>query len=204
MLNTASAVALAAIVALAQSNDFISTWKAPGAAPASFAGRKVAAVLIVDDHGLRVSAEEALANEISARGPAGVPAYRVIPKEELGNKESAKGWFERAGVQGLVVLRLVETEKEKVYSSAVWSSGYYGNAWDYWGHGWATVYPIGKGREETTITVETLVYDLSKGTLLWAGVSRTTDPKNVQSYIKRLSSDVVKRLEKDGLIAKSR
>lgn len=204
MQTTACSLALVALVALAQSNDFVSTWKAPGTGATSFAGRKVAAVLIVDDHGLRVSAEEALASEISARGPVGVPAYRVIPKEELANKESAKGWFERAGVQGLVVLRLVETEKEKVYSSMVWSSGYYGNAWDYWGHGWATAYPIGKGREETTITVETLVFDLTKGAPLWAGVSRTTDPKNVQSYIKRLTSDVVKRLEKDGLIAKSR
>jgi hypothetical protein len=197
-----SAVALAALVA--QSNDFISTWKAPGAGPTSFAGQKVAAVLIVDDHNLRVSAEEALASEISARGPIGVPAYRVIPKEELAKKDAAKGWFERAGIRGLVILRLVETEKEKVYSSAVWSSGYYGNAWDYWGNGWATVYPIGKPREETTITVETMVYDLSKGEPLWAAATRTTDPKNVQTYIKRLVNDVAKRLEKDGLISKPR
>ena len=197
-----SAVALTALIA--QSNDFISTWKAPGAAPTSFAGQKVAAVLIVDDHNLRVSAEEALANEISARGPIGMPAYRIIPKEELAKKDAAKGWFERAGIRGLVILRLVETEKEKVYSSAVWSSGYYGNAWDYWGNGWATVYPIGKPREETTITVETMVYDLAKGAPLWAAASRTTDPKNVQTYVKRLVSDVAKRLERDGLITKNR
>jgi hypothetical protein len=197
-----SAVALTALIA--QSNDFISTWKAPGAAPTSFAGQKVAAVLIVDDHNLRVSAEEALASEISARGPIGVPAYQIIPKEELAKKDAAKGWFERAGIRGLVILRLVETQKDQVYSSAVWSSGYYNYAWDYWGHGWATVYPLGKPREETTITVETMVYDLAKGAPLWAAASRTTDPKNVQSYVKRLVSDVAKRLERDGLITKAR
>ena len=198
------AVALTALVAAGQSNDFISTWKAPGAGPTSFAGQKVAAVLIVDDHNLRVSAEEALASEISARGPIGVPAYQIIPKEELAKKDAAKGWFERAGIRGLVILRLVETEKDQVYSSAVWSSGYYNYAWDYWGHGWATVYPIGKPREETTITVETMVYDLAKGAPLWAAASRTTDPKNVQTYVKRLVSDVAKRLERDGLITKNR
>ena len=197
-----SAVALTALIA--QSNDFISTWKAPGAGPTSFAGQKVAAVLIVDDHDLRVSGEEALAREISARGPVGVPAYRIIPKEELTNKDAAKGWFERAGVEGLVILRLVKTDKEKVYSSAIWSSGYYNYAWDYWGTGWATVTPIGKGRVETTITVETMVFDLKKGTPLWAAASRTTDPKDVQSYIKRLASDVVKQLQQAGLIVKAR
>ena len=197
-------VALAAVLVASQSNDFISTWKAPGAEATSFAGRKVAAVLIVDDHDLRVSGEEALAREISARGPTGVPAYRIIPKEELANKDAAKGWFERAGVEGLVVLRLVKTDKEKVYSSAIWSSGYYNYAWDYWGTGWATVTPIGKGRVETTITVETMLFDLKKGTPIWAGASRTTDPKNVQSYIKRLASDVVKQLQQAGLISKAR
>ena len=197
-------VALAAVLVASQSNDFISTWKAPGAEATSFAGRKVAAVLIVDDHDLRVSGEEALAREISARGPTGVPAYRIIPKEELTNKDAAKGWFERAGVEGLVILRLVKTDKEKVYSSAIWSSGYYNYAWDYWGTGWATVTPIGKGRIETTITVETMLFDLKKGTPIWAAASRTTEPKDVQRYIKRLASDVVKQLQEAGLMAKNR
>jgi len=55
LTRTAGIVMCAALAALAQ-NDFVSTWKAPGTAPLDFAGRKVAAVLIVDDTGLRVSA----------------------------------------------------------------------------------------------------------------------------------------------------
>jgi hypothetical protein len=184
------------------SNEFISTWKAPGTGHMNFAGRKVAAVLIVDDHNLRVSAEEALAREITARGPIGVPAYRVIPREELKNTQAAKGWFEKAGIDGLVVLRLVKTETSKTYSSVVWSSTYYGNAWDYWDYGWATVIPIGGGRDRTTLTVETLLYDLSKGAPIWAAASRTTDPKDVQSYMARLVIDIVKKLESDGLVRK--
>ena len=203
MRTFAFALALALTAMTATADDFVSTWKAPGAGPMNFAGRKVAGVLIVDDDSLRVSAEEALAREISARGPNGVPAYRIIPKEELTRKDAAKGWFERAGVQGLVVLRLVQTDVNKVYSSAMWVSGYYGNAWDYWGYGWGAAYPLGKAKEQRTITVETLLYDLSTGSPIWAGVSRTTDPKDVQSYMKRLAADVVKQLEKEGLVKKT-
>jgi hypothetical protein len=202
-VNRITLVLVAALAALPD-NDFITTWKAPGAVPINFTGRKVAAVLIIDDHNLRVSAEEALARELTARGSVGVPAYRIIPKEELTKKDAAKGWFERAGIQGLVILRLVQTDTEKVYSSAVFVSGYYNYAWDYWGNGWASVYPLGKAREEKTITVETMLYDLSKGTPIWAGVSRTTDPKDPQSYIKGLTIDVVKRLQSEGLVTKSR
>jgi hypothetical protein len=185
---------------LAADNQFISTWRPDGVTTVNFAGRKVAAVVVTDDTGLRVSAEEALAREITARGPVGVPAYRIIPREEVKKSESAKGWFERAGVQGLVIVRPVETETQKVYSSAVWTSGYYNYAWDYWGTSWGAVYPIGGGRDQRTITVETLMYDLVKGAPIWAGVTRTTDPKDVQSYMKSLAADIVKQLGKDGIV----
>ena len=198
-----SCAVLGAATVLAQ-NDFVSTWKADGVTEINFAGRKVAAVLITEDDSLRVPAEEALAREISARGPIGVPAYRIIPKPELSKKDAAKGWFERAGVAGLVVLRPVKVETDKVYSAAVWASGYYGYAWDYWGYGWANVTPIGKGRDQRTITVETMLYDLTKGTPMWAAVTSTTDPKNVQSYVENLAKDLVKRLEKEGLVRKGR
>lgn len=196
-----SAVLIAAAAAAA-TNTFLSTWKAPGAGPLNFAGRKVAALLIVDDESLRMSAEEALAREITVRGPVGVAAGRLIPREELTDKDRAKSWFEKAGVEGVVVMRLLGADTEKVYSSVVWSSGYYANAWDYYGYGWATVTPIGKGRNSTTITVETLLYDLTTGGPVWAGVTRTTDPKDVGSYMKDLARDVVKALEKEGLATK--
>ncbi len=192
-------VAAAAVTVIAQ-NDFVSSWKADGVTQIDFAGRKVAAVLIVDDTNLRVSAEEALAREISALGPTGVPAYQIIPKEELTKGDAAKGWFERHGIAGLVVLRPVKTDTEKVYSAAIWASGYYSYAWDYWGYGWANVMPIGAGRDTRTITVETMLYDLTKGTAMWGAVTETTDPKDVQRYVKGLATDVVKRLESEGLV----
>jgi len=146
-----------------------------------------------------MSAEEALAREIGARGPVGIASYRIVPREDLANTERAKTWFEKQDVQGLVVMRVVETDKQKVYSSMVWTSVYYGSAWDYYGYGWANVVPIGKGRTQTTVTVETLLYDLSTGGPIWAGVSRTVDPKDTGSFMKALAKDVVAQLKKAGL-----
>ena len=196
---SAALVLFAAVLAGAQST-FISTWKSTTAGPVSFTGRKVAALVIVDDESLRMSAEEALAREITTRGPTGVAAYRLIPREELTDKEKAKAWFDKAEIQGAVVLRLVATDTQKVYSAVIWGGGYYANAWDYYGYGWATAYPIGKGRNETTITVETVLYDLATANPIWAGVSRTTNPKDVASFMKQLAAEVVESLEKEGLV----
>src|SRR6476659_9459748 len=93
---------LAAGVSLAAKTKFQSVWKAPDAATVSFAGAKVAALVIDKDDSLRIAGEEALVRELNARGLQGVASYRMIPKEELLNVEKARPWFERAGVQGVV------------------------------------------------------------------------------------------------------
>ncbi len=200
---TALAAALACGVGLAAaSHKLTSTWKAPGAGPLNFAGKKVAALVIVEDNNLRMSAEEALAREITARGPQGVAAYRVIPREELTDKDKAKGWFQRTRVDGVVAMRIVGVDQQTKYSAVVWSSGYYPDFWSYYGNGWATVTPIGKGKLETTLAVETLLYNVSDAKLLWAGVSETTNPKNAQEFMAGLAKAVVKELQKQGLARK--
>src|SRR4029450_4854132 len=88
--------------ALAADVKFKSTWKSMDAGQVSFAGKKVAALVMTDDDSLRVSGEEALVRELTARGLQMVASYRIVPKEEVKNPDSAKGWYERSGVEGVV------------------------------------------------------------------------------------------------------
>jgi hypothetical protein len=199
---TLAAAILCSVGMVAASYTLTSKWKAPGEGPLGFAGKKVVALVISEDNDLRMSAEEALVREISARGPQGVAAYRLIPREELKDKDKAKGWFERSGAAGVVVLRIVGQEQRTSYSAAVWSSGYYGNFYDYYGNGWATVTPIGKGRVDTTLAVETLLYRVSDAKLLWAGVGQTTNPEDAGTFMKALATTVAKELQKDGFTRK--
>jgi hypothetical protein len=199
---TCAVAALCGAALAAESYTLTSTWKAPGEGTLSFAGKKVVALVFTADENLRMSAEEALAREISARGPQGVAAYRAIPRELLTDKEKAKGWFDQSGTAGVVALRLVSKDQARVYDAVVWASGYYGNFYDYYGNAWATVSPIGKGHIETTITVETLMYRVSDAKLLWAAVCQTTDPKDPGGFMKGLAKAVVKQLEKEGVVRK--
>ena len=60
------------------------------------AGKKVVAVLISEDDSLRMSVEEAMSRELTARGPVGVAGYRTIPAELLKDPAKARAWFERS------------------------------------------------------------------------------------------------------------
>ena len=192
------ALACGAVVS-AQSYAFRSSWKAQDGKAFDMAGKKVAALVISHDQSLRMSVEEALSRELTSRGLVGVAAYRTIPAELLQDAEKARGWFERTGVAGIIVLRLVDVDKETVHSAVVWSSMSYQSYSNYYAAGWQTVTPIGRGREVTTIAVETLLFDLAQGGLVWGGVTEATDPKDVQSYVTGLAKEIAKELERVGL-----
>ena len=80
----------------AQSYEFKSTWKLQGAEKLDMAGKKVTAVLISRDDSLRMSVEEAVARELTARGKVGVAAYRSIPADLLEDPDKARGSSSRS------------------------------------------------------------------------------------------------------------
>ncbi len=195
------AVGTAAVV---QAAKFTSVWKAPDITTIGFAGKKVAALVITKDEGLRQSAEEALVRQLDAIGVQGEASYRLAPREVMQDKDKARAWFAKVGVEGVVALRLVSADKVTTYSPATWSTGYYGSLWGYYGYSWGVAYDPGYTREETKVIVETLIFSVPKDKLLWAGVSETSNPKNTDVFMKDLVTRIVKEMKKQGLTAPPR
>ncbi len=199
-VGTAVLMLACGIGVFAQSYKFRSTWKQPGAQALGMAGKKVAAVVISHDESLRMSAEEALARELTSRGSSGIAAYRTIPRELLEDADKARAWFERTGVAGVVVVRLMSVDKETVFTPVVWTTMYYQSFSTYYANGWLTATPIGRTREVTTIAVETLLFDVANGGLVWGSVTESTNPKNVQTYVAGLADEIAKELQREGLV----
>ena len=201
------AITLTALAALSLSTallagpKFVSTWKAPEAAGTSFAGKKVAALIISDDQNLRVSGEEALVRELAGVGvPGGIASYRIVPREELRDADKARGWYEKTGAEGVVAMRLVKADKRTTWSPSTWSAPYYSSLWGYYGYGWGAVYDPGVVRTDEIIVVETLIFSVPQNKLLWAGVTESTNPKDAARVIKDIVTGTVKEMTKAGLI----
>jgi hypothetical protein len=197
-----AAAALSMSAVLMAGPKFVSTWKAPDAAGVSFSGKKVAALIISDDLNLRMSGEEALVRELAGVGvPAGIASYRIVPKEELRDPDKAKGWYERAGAEGVVAMRLVDSDKRQVWTPSMWVTTNYSSLWGYYGYGWNAVYAAGGSTTvERTVVIENLIFSVPLNKLLWAGVTETTNPKDAASAIKDIVAACVKEMTKEGLI----
>jgi hypothetical protein len=187
---------------LGAKTKFLSVWKSADAATVSFAGQKVAALVIDKDDSLRVAGEEALVRELNARGMQGVASYRMVPKEELQSADKARVWFEKAGVQGVVAFRVVNDQHRKTYVPSTWTNTSYTSLWGYYGYGWGAVYDPGYVRDERIISLETLIFSVPKNALVWAGVSETDNPKDGQRVVAEVVKKAVDEMRKQGLLKK--
>jgi hypothetical protein len=169
------------------------------AASVTFAGKKVAGLVISQDDSLRVAGEEALVRELTARGLQGVATYRIAPKEELQNPERAKVWFEKANVEGVVAVRPVSADNRTTYTPATWVNPTYSTLWGYYGYGWGSVYIPGRTERETVVVVESTIYSVPRNQLVWAAVSETRNPKDLRQFIEELVKESVNELQKQGL-----
>jgi hypothetical protein len=193
-------IALASISVHA-GTKYKTTWRASEIGAGSFAGKKVAAVVISDDESLRVSSEEALVRELAGRGVQGVAAYRIVPKEALRQADTARPFFERAGLEGVIILRPVSVERERTYTPETWAMPSYGTLWGYYGYGWGSVTGV-TVTDTTVLTVETLIFSVPRDRLIWAGVSETKHPETVQKVVADLVRSAAKELKNQGLTAK--
>jgi hypothetical protein len=199
-------IGVATLSACASSSGFVSSWKAPDAAPLELRGAKVAAVVMMQDEGPRRRAEDTLAKEITARGAQGVPMYTLLPNAKPSDQALARAALEKAEVQGAVVMRPLGVDKEVSSTPERYHdprySGMWGGYYEYgWNSSWGT--PMTTGGDvnvDYVVAVETLVYSLKQNKLVWAGESKTTNPDDVEQLVKMLSAEAAAELQKQGLI----
>jgi hypothetical protein len=199
-----AAFALTAVlgVSLAAKTRFESVWKSPDAATTSFAGKKIAALVIDQDDSLRVAGEEALVRELTARRINAVPSYRMMPKELAQDPAQAKIWYEKAGVGGVVAFRVVSDDRRKTIVPSTWMTGYYTTFWGYYGYSYSAVFSPGHTRDERIVSLETLIFDVPKNTLVWAGLSVTENPKDGQKVVTEVVKEAANEMRKQGLLRK--
>ena len=186
MYRTAALVTIAGglLAACTNSTRYVSSWKDP--ATPSFHLQRTLAVYMTKEAGLRRMAEDRLASRL----PGGVPSYRVIPDDQLTDLDSVRVHLAAGNFDGVVVMRLVgeETAVTTAYP------GFYG----YWGY-WNTAYGA-VAYTSKLYSVETTLYTMPSGKLVWMGRSETIDPKNQNKLADYSANFAVNNMKKDGYI----
>jgi hypothetical protein len=177
-----------------------SSWRDPATTADSLRFKQILVVAMARDGSIRRAAEDDLARALEAgpRGQAGelkaTPSYQVMDDSQLGDAEKTRVMVNAKGYDGLVLLSVLPSQQritvDPPMHTPMW--GYYGRV--------GMVYDPGTVRSDTIVRVETNIYSIDDGKLLWSGISRTTNPRDVHSVIEDVVRDVGHALRKEGLL----
>ena len=183
---------------------FASTWVDPAARPTNWDGQKIADFVLSSRDSIRLGAEESLARELTRRGAQGIAGHTIVPKDVTEDQDKVKELLSSAGVVGAVVMRVVSQTQEISSSPGMisYTGSYYPSFYGYWSYGWTAMYQPGQIQSDTIVSIETLLYSVVEDKLLWAGLSKTTNPENIPKFINQLVSAAGKEIKKTGLVEK--
>lgn len=177
-----------------------SSWRDPGTTAESLRFKSILVVAMARDGTTRRAAEDDLARALESgpRGQAGklsaTQSYLVLEEADLGDAERTRVVVNAKGYDGLVLLSLLPSEQrisvDPPMHTPMW--GYYGRV--------GMVYDPGTVRADTIVRVQTNIYSVSNGKLLWSGISRTTNPRDVHGVIDDIVRDVGHALREEGLL----
>jgi hypothetical protein len=128
--------------------------------------------------------------------------YKLVPKEVTEDQDKVRELLSSEGVVGAVVMRVV-SQNQQISASpgTVWYTGsYYPSFYGYWSYGWTAMYQPGQVRSDNIVSIETLLYSVDEDKLLWAGLSKTTNPENIPKFINQLVDAAGKEIRKTGLV----
>jgi hypothetical protein len=109
--------------------------------------------------------------------------------------------MEKAEIAAVVVMKEVGQRTQFTESAATfYSTATYSSFWGYYDSSWSYMYEPSYLSMDRVVTVETLVYDLRRDKLVWAGMSDSTNPKMVMTLIKDLVAETAKEMKKQGLV----
>ncbi len=200
MRKIARIVAIGLLLAACATTQVETSWKDPAAGPSDFAFQKVLVMVRVTDGAVRRAGEDELVRVLLSgpRGKAGElraeASYRLLAENDLADREKARALVEAQGFDGLVLMSFVSAQEKVTVQPPS-----YGMVWGYYGTR-AIVTDPGYARTDTILRVETTIYRVSDGKLLWTGISRALNPRDVKDLVGDVAKSVGDELRGQGLI----
>jgi hypothetical protein len=193
----AAAVMAGAAGACAPSTSITQSWKDPASTNVKF--NKIVAVCMCKDAALRRSVEDEMVKRIRNS----VASHTILREDEGRDPERARQVFQDKGFDGAVVARLVSVDETSRVSPGAYSvPAGYGAMWGgggYWGYGWGTVYSP-RMVQEKVVTMDTNVYSVADGKLVWASRSATYDPESIPRLVEGIAAETTSEMRKQKLI----
>lgn len=192
---------LTIIVSGCASTTLTSVWRDPAYTGGPF--QSVLVVGISKEAGIRRIFEDEFSTKLRNAGIKAIPSYTLIPQNGPVERVVLDAAISRAGVQGVLVTRLLKVERRTDYAPGyvrtVPAVGYYRNFHGYYSSTWAP-YATQQRFDYDIVALETNLWRARGGELVWSGTTESFAPSNVRQATQEFSDVIIKALRDQKLI----
>ena len=193
--NALGAVLMIALLAACANTKPIGEWRSE-----AFSGKlnNVLVIGVTSRSTRRRVWEDAFVTALRAQGIDGVPSYTLLESSLELTRDIVERAIAGQGLDGVLVTRLVGIEQEQTFRlPAAYDDdrgylGYYDHAWRETSGGYYAKHNI--------FTLETNLYDVASGSLVWKMQSRSMDASQPRSLIDEIIRLKAQTLKQHGLI----
>jgi hypothetical protein len=207
LCRTLFAATFTVLLVACTSTSVISEWRDP--AYHGPALKKILVYVAANEDATRRTVEDRLALSFP-KGTQGVPSYTLFPDAKEINQQNEKAIaarLQKEGFDGALTARLASVDKENVYMPpqtylAPTMLGPYGSFYGYGRYAYGSVYTVpGYAYQETKYMIETILYEIPGGKMLWTMTTESVSPDSRQQLIKEVTGLIDGELKKQGFIA---
>ncbi len=162
--------------------------------------KKVLVVAIFKNEASNRTAEDQMAAYLNGKG---VVAYNYL-NDKIDKKSTVdvRNKIRVDGFDGAITMRLIDVDKEKVYtpSSRNIYPDYYRTFDRYYYRGWNNYNSPGYFTTTKTFVIEVIVFSIKEDSVIWVGVTKTTNPNGVEQLISEVAEIVYSKMKKQRFI----
>jgi len=182
----------------ATTTPIVSEWRNPAYASASFTRIMIGA--LGGDAGTQRNFEDEFITQLRAAGTDGVASYRLISDVDAVDESRIRDAARNAGVDGLILAKLLRVEEKTEYSGPYFPSTWFGI---FGSHGGVSMSGLGgtpTAYRYNEYTSEMTLLDFVKNELVWTATTVTRQTVSGENAIKSTVQAVVKALAENNLL----
>jgi hypothetical protein len=164
---------------------------------------------VADKMGNRQDTENYVVEKLGEAGIDAMQSYDILPKTEIIDREAVGKAIDGLQLDAVIVMYATGVTEEEyyvparrfgVYSGYGYGHAHYGSFYDYYPHAYSYVYLPGYDNTHSVVALESSLFDLDTGKMVWSGQSNTFAPESVDDVIHNITVLTINELRKKKII----
>ena len=169
----------------------------------------VLVLAVADKMGNRQDTEDYVSKKLDEAGVNAMQSYDILPKTEAIDADAVGKAIDGLQLDAAIVMYATGITEEEyyiparrfgVYAGYGYGHAHYGSFYDYYPHALTYVFIPGYDNTHHVITLETSLFDLNTGKMIWSGQSNTFAPESVDDVIHNITVLTINELKKKKII----